>query len=128
MTGTKRAIRVVIVSGPLPGANIAQVGLASFANSAKMHRDAVDAGNLVITIGEVRLNGIDVPETGQPFSTVSKSHLSSLVFGRDVVVIGQKIDVQWADDDLFVPEIRPSAEERRRYNEGRAISDYNPVG
>jgi ATP-dependent RNA helicase RhlB len=31
--------------------------------------------------------------------------------------ISQKIEVEWADDDLFVPEIRPSAEERRRYAE-----------
>lgn len=31
--------------------------------------------------------------------------------------IGQKIPVEWADDDLFVSEIRPSAEERRRYAE-----------
>src|SRR3990172_318150 len=31
--------------------------------------------------------------------------------------IGQKIAVEWADDDLFVSEIRPSAEERRRYAE-----------
>lgn len=40
----------------------------------------------------VRLNGIDAPETGQPFSNVAKSHLSGLVFNRDVVVIGRKID------------------------------------
>jgi endonuclease YncB( thermonuclease family) len=40
----------------------------------------------------IRLNGIDAPETGQPFSTVSKSHLSSLVFNREVVVVGRKID------------------------------------
>jgi ATP-dependent RNA helicase RhlB len=33
--------------------------------------------------------------------------------------IAQKIPVEWADDDLFVTEIRPSAEERRRYNEER---------
>ena len=51
-------VRALIEDG-LPGANIAQVGLASFANSAKMHRDAVAAGNLVITIGEVRLNGVE---------------------------------------------------------------------
>jgi formiminoglutamase len=51
-------VRALIEDG-LPGANSAQVGLASFANSAKMHRDAIDAGNLVITIGEVRLNGIE---------------------------------------------------------------------
>ena len=50
-------VRALIEDG-LPGANIAQVGLASFANSAKMHRDAIDAGNLVITIGDVCLNGI----------------------------------------------------------------------
>jgi ATP-dependent RNA helicase RhlB len=33
--------------------------------------------------------------------------------------IGQKIPVEWAEDELFVPEIRPSAEERRRYSEER---------
>ena len=29
--------------------------------------------------------------------------------------IGQKILVEWADDDLYLPEIKPSSEERRRY-------------
>jgi ATP-dependent RNA helicase RhlB len=33
--------------------------------------------------------------------------------------IGQKISVEWAEDDLFVPEIAPSAEERRRFAEER---------
>jgi ATP-dependent RNA helicase RhlB len=33
--------------------------------------------------------------------------------------IGQKIPVEWAEDELFMPEIRPSAEERRRYSEER---------
>ena len=50
-------VRALINDG-LPGANIAQIGLASFANSKKMHDDAVASGNLVITIGEVGLNGI----------------------------------------------------------------------
>lgn len=49
-----------LIEGGLPGANIAQVGLASFANSKKMHDDAVAAGNLVITMGEVILNGIEL--------------------------------------------------------------------
>jgi len=40
----------------------------------------------------VRLNGIDAPELGQPFSQVSKAHLSSLVFEREVVVMGRKVD------------------------------------
>lgn len=50
-------VRALIEDG-LPGANIAQVGLASFANSRKMHNDAVEAGNLVVTIGEVRRQGM----------------------------------------------------------------------
>src|SRR5213594_4433942 len=33
--------------------------------------------------------------------------------------IGQKIPVEWAEDDLFVAEIKPSAEERRRFAEER---------
>ena len=49
-------MRALIEDG-LPGANIAQVGLASFANSRAMHDDAVAAGNLVITIGDVRRDG-----------------------------------------------------------------------
>jgi arginase family enzyme len=51
-------VRALIVDG-LPGRNIAQVGLAPFANSREMHEDALAAGNLVITIGDVRANGID---------------------------------------------------------------------
>jgi len=50
-------VRALIEDG-LPGANIAQVGLASFANSRKMHNDALEAGNLVVTIGEVRRQGM----------------------------------------------------------------------
>ncbi len=33
--------------------------------------------------------------------------------------IGQRIPVEWADDDLFVSEIKPTAEERRRFAEER---------
>jgi arginase family enzyme len=51
-------VRALIQDG-LPGANIAQVGLASFANSKAMHEDALATGNLVITTEEVRLNGIE---------------------------------------------------------------------
>jgi len=31
--------------------------------------------------------------------------------------IGQKIPVEWAEDDLYLPEIKPTSEERRRYAE-----------
>jgi arginase family enzyme len=50
-------VRALIADG-LPGANIAQVGLASFANSRVMHEDAVTFGNLAVTAGEVRERGI----------------------------------------------------------------------
>ena len=50
-------VRALIDDG-LPGANIAQIGLASFANSRRMHEDALAAGNLVVTISEVRRLGI----------------------------------------------------------------------
>jgi formiminoglutamase len=50
-------VRALIEDG-LPGANIAQVGLASFANTRTMHEDALAAGNLVVTMNEVRSDGI----------------------------------------------------------------------
>lgn len=50
-------VRALIEDG-LPGKNIAQIGLASFANTSKMHRDALAAGNLVVTMEAVRRDGI----------------------------------------------------------------------
>lgn len=50
-------VRALLEDG-LPGSNIAQVGLASFANSRAMHEDALEAGNLVITMNEVQGSGI----------------------------------------------------------------------
>ena len=50
-------VRALIEDG-LPGRNIAQIGLASFANSRKMHEDALAAGNLVVTMEEVRRHAI----------------------------------------------------------------------
>src|SRR6478672_8840584 len=50
-------VRALIEDG-LAGASIAQIGLASFANSRKMHEDAIEAGNLVVTMSEVRRLGI----------------------------------------------------------------------
>ena len=55
--GNGNPVRALLEDG-LPGANIAQVGLANFANSREMHEDATEAGNLVITIGDVRASGI----------------------------------------------------------------------
>jgi formiminoglutamase len=55
--GNGNPVRALIEDG-LPGANIAQIGLASFANSRAMHQDAIAAGNLVVTIGDIRDGGI----------------------------------------------------------------------
>lgn len=50
-------VRALIEDGLL-GRNIAQIGLAPFANSRQMYEDAIAAGNLVITMAEVRNAGI----------------------------------------------------------------------
>ena len=50
-------VRALIKDG-LPGRNIAQIGLAPFVNSAAMHRDAVGAGNCIVTQAEVSRDGI----------------------------------------------------------------------
>jgi formiminoglutamase len=76
-------VRALLADG-LPGANIAQVGLASFANSRAMHEDATDAGNLVITIGDVRQSGI-VHAIDHALDHVS--HCDALVLDCDIDVI-----------------------------------------
>ena len=76
-------VRALIADG-LPGANIAQVGLAPFANSAKMHRDALEAGNLVVTLAEVRLNGI---ERTVERALAHVAHCDALVVDCDIDVI-----------------------------------------
>jgi arginase family enzyme len=55
--GNGNPVRALIQDG-LPGANIAQIGLAGFANSRKMHEDALAAGNLVVTMAAVSRSGI----------------------------------------------------------------------
>ena len=68
----------------MPGRNIAQIGLAPFANSAEMHRDAVEGGHLVVTIGKVRRDGI-----GQAISTALDHvrHCEAIVVDCDIDVI-----------------------------------------
>ena len=75
-------VRALIEDG-LPGTNIAQIGLASFANTARMHRDAIDAGNLIITMDAVRRTG-----KGDCIET-ALHHLSNV----DAIVLDCDIDV-----------------------------------
>ena len=97
-------VRALIQDG-LPGANIAQVGLASFANSRAMHESALAAGNLVITIEEVRLNGIDraVDRTLGQMS------------GCEVIVVDCDIDVIDRSQFPGAPGARPG---------GMAVTDF----
>ena len=48
-----------LLEDSLPGRNICQVGLAPFANTARMHRDAVEAGIGVYTITDCKRRGIE---------------------------------------------------------------------
>jgi arginase family enzyme len=81
--GNGNPVRALREDG-LPGRNIAQIGLASFANSAAMRRDAVEGGHLVVTVAEVRRNGIV-----QAISTALAhvAHCSSVVVDCDIDVI-----------------------------------------
>jgi formiminoglutamase len=76
-------VRALIEDG-LPGRNIAQIGLAPFANSKAMHDDALAAGNLAVTIGEARREGI-VAATDRALAHVA--HCESLVVDCDIDVI-----------------------------------------
>ena len=49
----------------------------------------LDASN---TQHKIRLSGIDAPENGQPYSTVSGDNLGKLVFGKHVAVDWNKLD------------------------------------
>ncbi len=81
--GNGNPVRALLEDG-LPGGNIAQVGLAGFANSRSMHEDAVAAGNLVITIGDVRRDGI-THAIDRALDHVS--HCDALVIDCDIDVI-----------------------------------------
>src|SRR5437762_1087327 len=76
-------VRALLQDG-LPGANISQVGLASFANSRTMHEDAIEAGNLVVTNRDVREGGI-VHAIDRALDHVA--HCDALVVDCDIDVI-----------------------------------------
>jgi len=81
--GNGNPVRALIEDG-LPGRNIAQVGLQPFANSAEMHRDALAAGNLCVTIADVRRDGI-AAAVRRALGQVA--HCAALVIDCDIDVI-----------------------------------------
>lgn len=54
--------------------------------------DTIDVLDKSKTTHRIRLSGIDAPEKAQPFGQRSKEHLSDSVFGKQVEVVGNKID------------------------------------
>jgi arginase family enzyme len=97
-------VRALLEDG-LPGTNIAQVGLASFANSAAMHKDAEEAGNLVVTMGDVRREGIEQ----------AIAHALDHVAHCDALVIDCDIDVIDRSQMPAAPGARPG---------GMAVTDF----
>lgn len=81
--GNGNPVRALREDG-LPGRNIAQVGLASFANSAAMHRDALDSGHLVVTSGQVRRDGV---ERVMGAALAHVAHCAAIVVDCDIDVI-----------------------------------------
>ena len=81
--GNGNPVRALREDG-LPGRNIAQVGLASFANSGAMHRDAVEGGHLVVTMAQVRRDGI-VQTVSTALAHVA--HCAAIVVDCDIDVI-----------------------------------------
>ncbi len=73
-----------LIADGLPGRNIAQIGLASFANTAAMHREAMAGGNLIVTMEEVRGGGID---EAIERALAHVAHCNALVIDCDIDVI-----------------------------------------
>ena len=91
-------VRALIEDG-LPGANIAQVGLASFANSAKMHCDAIDAGNLVSGGGGAAATLLTTINAVDPlYFEFSGSEALYLKSQREGLGKNAKVDIRLADE------------------------------
>lgn len=81
--GNGNPVRALREDG-LPGRNIAQIGLAPFANSAAMHRDAVEGGHLVRTMADVRRDGIAATVEA---ALAQLAHCTAIVVDCDIDVI-----------------------------------------
>jgi arginase family enzyme len=89
-------IRCLLEDG-MPGWNICQIGLAPFANTAKMHRDAQGAGITVTTIADCRRRGIEA---------VIVEALARLSH-KDVIMVDFDIDVIDRSQGPGAPGARP---------------------
>ncbi len=81
--GNGNPVRALLEDG-LPGRNICQIGLAPFANTAKMHRDALAAGIGIWTIADCRKAGI-VPILKEAIGRLDGAELLMVDFDIDVI-------------------------------------------
>jgi formiminoglutamase len=81
--GNGNPIRALLEDG-LPGANICQIGLAPFANTAKMHGDAKAAGIGVWTIADCLERGI-VPVLKEALQRIGHAEAVMVDFDIDVI-------------------------------------------
>ena len=81
--GNGNPVRALREDG-LPGRNIAQIGLASFCNTAAMYRDAIEGGHLIITMTDVRRAGI-IQAVSTALAHVA--HCAAIVVDCDIDVI-----------------------------------------
>lgn len=102
--GNGNPVRALLEDG-LPGRNIAQVGIAPFANSRAMHQDALAAGNLVISASYLREHG------GERQVQRALLHLAHC----DVIYVDCDIDVIDRSQFPGAPGARPG---------GMAVTDF----
>jgi arginase family enzyme len=76
-------VRCLIEDG-LPGWNICQIGLAPFANTAEMHRDASAAGIAVFTAADCHARGI-LPVVEEALERLAHKELLFVDFDIDVI-------------------------------------------
>ena len=76
-------IRALLEDG-LPGRNICQIGLAPYANTAKMHQTALEEGIGVYTISDCRQRGI-VPILEEALARIGHAEAVMIDFDIDVI-------------------------------------------
>lgn len=95
-----------LLADGLPGANIAQIGLAPFANSAAMHRLALDAGIHLATLADIARDGIE---------TVIERALETIAWRVEAIHVDFDIDAIARDRSPGAPGARPGGLDTRHF-------------
>jgi formiminoglutamase len=120
-------IRCLIEDG-LPGWNICQIGLAPFANTAEMHRDALAAGVVVFTAADCRARGI-LAVVEEALAGLAHKELLFVDFDIDVIDRAQLPGAPGARPgglpvrDFFAAARRLAAEPRLRLAD---LTEFDP--